>query len=138
MAKFNLKKSFKLNKKGLFLLFLAVILMTHFGFVMTTGGEGLFGAPVKFMEGMGNVAEFGKGDIPKGDEDKYVLKSAIVPPVCPKCPDVQACPSQKKCPPCPACARCPEPSFECKKVPNYNSANDDYLPRPVVNDFSSF
>ena len=42
------------------------------------------------------------------------------------------------CPPCPPCARCPEPSFECKKVPNYNSANDDYLPRPVVNDFSSF
>lgn len=138
MAKFNLKKSLKLNKKGLFLLFLAVILLAHFGFVLTTNGEGLFGNPVSFTEGMGGTAEYNESDIAEGDEDKYVLKSSIVPPVCPKCPDVQACPAQKKCPPCPACARCPEPAFECKKVPNYNSSNDDYLPRPIVNDFSRF
>lgn len=43
-----------------------------------------------------------------------------------------------KCPPCPACARCPEPAFECKKVPNYNSSNDNVLPRPVLNSFSQF
>ena len=48
-------------------------------------------------------------------------------------------PSSEKCPPCPACARCPEPAFECKKVPNYNSAgSSQYLPMPVVSDFSSF
>ena len=47
--------------------------------------------------------------------------------------------SAEKCPPCPACARCPEPAFECKKVPNYNSAGSSkYLPMPVVSDFSSF
>jgi hypothetical protein len=46
--------------------------------------------------------------------------------------------SQEKCPPCPACARCPEPSFECKKVPNYNAINDNYLPTPVLSDFSQF
>ena len=42
------------------------------------------------------------------------------------------------CPPCPACERCPEPSFECKKVPNYSAVNSSYLPIPVLNDFSTF
>ena len=76
--------------------------------------------------------------IPQGDEDLYILKSQVVPPVCPACPSSSACPRQEKCPPCPACARCPEPSFECKKVPNYNAINNEYLPIPVLNDFSTF
>jgi hypothetical protein len=77
--------------------------------------------------------------IPAGQEDMYILKSEIVPPVCPACPTSTACPRQEKCPPCPACARCPEPAFECKKVPNYNAAaGNDSLPTPVLNDFSSF
>lgn len=60
-------------------------------------------------------------DIPKGQEDLYILKSEIVPPVCPKCPSViQNCPKQEKVQPCPPCGRCPEPQFTCKKVPNYN------------------
>ena len=46
---------------------------------------------------------------------------------------------KEKCPPCPACERCPEPAFKCKKVPDYNSsASDNYLPMPVLNDFSTF
>lgn len=76
--------------------------------------------------------------IPAGDEDLYILKSQIVPPVCPACPSSASCPRQEPCQPCPPCARCPEPSFECKKVPNYSANNDQYLPRPVLNDFSSF
>jgi hypothetical protein len=108
--------------------------------------------------------------IPSGQEDLYILKSEIVPPVCPMCPAASSYPRQEKCPPCPACARCPEPSFECKKVPNYNainssdtpnygdiygnssgygsgynnsynmstSSNDQYLPQPVLSDFSQF
>lgn len=76
--------------------------------------------------------------IPSGDEDLYILKSQIVPPVCPACPSSATCPRQEPCQPCPPCARCPEPSFECKKVPNYAANNDQYLPRPVLNDFSSF
>ena len=46
----------------------------------------------------------------------------------------------KKCPPCPACARCPEPSFDCKKVPNYsvNSNGSMSVPRPVLADFTQF
>ena len=43
------------------------------------------------------------------------------------------------CPPCPPCDRCPEPSFSCEKVLNYRSPNvGNYLPLPVLNDFSSF
>ena len=77
--------------------------------------------------------------IPYGKEDLYILKSEVVPPVCPVCPaSTASCPRKEKCPPCPACARCPEPSFDCKKVPNYNSMNEDFLPQPVVSDFSQF
>lgn len=76
--------------------------------------------------------------IPPGDEDLYILKSQVVPPVCPACPSNASCPRPKPPPPCPPCARCPEPSFECKKVPNYQSINESYLPRPILNDFSSF
>ena len=79
-----------------------------------------------------------RSQIPHGKEDLYILKSEIVPPVCPACPVSTAYPRQEKCPPCPACARCPEPSFECKKVPNYNAMGSDQLPMSVLNDFSSF
>jgi hypothetical protein len=48
---------------------------------------------------------------------------------CPSCPTPQ---------PCPPCGRCPEPSFDCKKVPNYSSTNSEYLPMPVLSDFSQF
>jgi hypothetical protein len=81
--------------------------------------------------------------IPPGQEDLYILKSEVVPPVCPKCPSFfgmggSKYKDPKKCPPCPACARCPEPSFECKKVPNYNAVNNMTLPVPVLSDFSTF
>lgn len=85
-----------------------------------------------------NGAGIPRSSIPPGQEDLYILKSEIVPPVCPACPQPAACPREEKCPPCPPCARCPEPAFECKKVPNYSSANDEYLPRPVLADFSQF
>jgi hypothetical protein len=85
--------------------------------------------------------------IPGGQEDLYMLKSEIVPPVCPACPAMKCNVSdsngggsggEKKCPPCPPCARCPEPAFECKKVPNYDSVNDNAFPRPILNSFSQF
>lgn len=83
-----------------------------------------------------------KSQIPPGDEDLYILKSQVVPPVCPRCPEpIVQCPDKfdsTKCPPCPPCARCPEPAFECQKVPNYKAFNPDYMPIPVLNDFSSF
>jgi len=76
--------------------------------------------------------------IPRGDEHLYILKSEVVPPVCPVCPTTCNTTRKEPCPACPPCGRCPEPSFECKKVPNYNAINDSYLPVPVLNDFSSF
>jgi len=81
----------------------------------------------KFLSERGGVRRV---DIPENDNHLYVLKSSIVPPVCPKCPQQSACPRQKPCPACPACSRCPEPAFTCKKVPNYSSTNSQYLPLP--------
>jgi hypothetical protein len=80
-----------------------------------------------------------KGQVPKGDEDLYILKSSIVPPVCPKCPDINVCPNlDKTVPPCPPCGRCPTSSFKCKKVPDLKSSNTGYLPQPILTDFSQF
>lgn len=80
-------------------------------------------------------------EIPDGEEDLYIRKSEVVPPVCPACP-VNEIPRQKPCPPCPACARCPEPAFECKKVPSYATNSEgmqsSLVPRPVLADFSQF
>lgn len=76
-----------------------------------------------------------------GTEDLYILKSQVVPQVCPACNNYSSSTSKKEkeiCPPCPACARCPEPSFECKKVPNYKSMDSQNLPFPILNDFTSF
>ena len=94
--------------------------------------------------------EMRKKNIPKCDSDLYILKSEIVPPVCPKCPDV--CPKKAKCPPCPPCGRCPSAPFKCKSVPNYDMSEEDLMPsplamstdpknggpRPLLTDFSSF
>jgi hypothetical protein len=78
--------------------------------------------------------------IPPGSEDLYILKSEVVPPVCPACPTLPCNVKGEKesCPPCPACARCPQPNFECKKVPNYDALAEEYIPVPVLNDFSQF
>ena len=83
-----------------------------------------------------------RSQIPPGEEDLYILKSQVVPPVCPACPNpIVQCPDKvdtTKCPPCKPCGRCPEPAFDCKKVPNYNAFNPDYMPVPVISDFSGF
>ena len=75
------------------------------------------------------------------DPSKYILKSEIVPPVCPKCPESRSCPRQKPCPPCKPCGRCPEPAFTCKKVPNYSVSRvgtNNILPMPQLNSFAAF
>lgn len=112
---------------------------------------------------MANPKGIPKSEIPEGEEDLYILKSQVVPPVCPACPVSATVPREKPCPPCPPCARCPEPAFECKKVPNYDSssaaqflpstpfmaksdshATSGYIsrsqnqPRPMLTSFSSF
>jgi len=84
-----------------------------------------------------------RNQIPSGQEDLYILKSQVVPPVCPACPPpIVKCDQKEvdnsKCPPCPPCGRCPEPAFDCKKVPNYGAFNQNYMPVPVLNSFSTF
>jgi hypothetical protein len=88
-----------------------------------------------------------RNQIPAGQEDLYILKSQVVPPICPAVPPpIVKCDcangggefDHSKCRPCPAPERCPEPSFECKRVPTYKAFNQDYMPVPVLNDFSTF
>jgi hypothetical protein len=86
-----------------------------------------------------------RNQIPAGEEDLYILKSQVIFPNCPACPNpIVKCPKKdevddtSKCPPCPPCARCPEPSYECKKVPTYKAFNPDTMPIPVLNSFSTF
>ena len=90
---------------------------------------------------LSNQSPIYRSSIPAGQEDLYILKSQVVPPVCPQCPSVEVNESilKEKCPPCPPCARCPEPNFDCKKVPNYSLGNQNkFLPMPILNDFSTF
>lgn len=135
----------KISMGMILLVIVCVILLLY------VANDGIFiGSPWatrEALENMSSSVNSGNGDssgipasqIPEGQEDLYVLKSSIVPPVCPKCPDISItdCPKNNKCPPCPACARCPEPNFECKKVPVYNP-NNSLLPMPVLADFSQF
>jgi len=95
----------------------------------------------KKQMGYGSADGIKRDQIPPGEEHLYVLKSEIVPPVCPKCPEVKSskggkgggdCCKKQKCPPCPRPQRCPEPAFTCKKVPNYDAAAvDNVLPSPM-------
>lgn len=144
----------RLQKIHLFIIILLVIIASSFGFVVreymqnrevvTLGDDGL--DREKESESIWNRRRGGGGiprsEIPEGDEDLYILKSQVVPPVCPKCPDSRTCPRPKPPPPCPPCARCPEPAFTCKKVPNYNAISasraNGILPLPQLNSFAAF
>lgn len=100
--------------------------------VTTSDGRVIYATPQNTINGIPGRS------IPPGQEDLYILKSQVVPPVCPACPTViNNCTGKEKCTPCPPCGRCPEPSFECVKRPTYKSDNP-YLPVPVLADFSSF
>ena len=37
-----------------------------------------------------------RSQIPEGNEDLYILKSQVVPPVCPVCPPIMSCPKEKE------------------------------------------
>ena len=146
----------KLDKTAIFILLLGVLVLASLGFTIKESFESnndtdSTGNRVnQALQKGSNYDPFGdasiqsalpkgiaKSQIANGKEDLYILKSEVVPPVCPKCPDVRNCPRPKPCPACPSCARCPEPAFECKKVPTYSSTNSR-LPRPFLNDFSQF
>jgi hypothetical protein len=100
--------------------------------ISTDDGRVVYATPQNTVNGIPGRS------IPPGQEDLYILKSQVVPPVCPACPTIiNKCTGKEKCPPCPPCGRCPEASFECVKRPTYK-ADNPYLPVPVLSDFSSF
>lgn len=76
-----------------------------------------------------SIASVPKSGIPMGNEDLYILRS-----------EVASLLNKPSTAPCPPCGRCPEPSFSCKKVPNYNNVHSEnnILPKPVLSDFSTF
>ena len=52
-------------------------------------------------------------------ENLYILKSQIVPPICPACPTQVGCADTTgRCPACPPCERCPDPT-DCETVVDY-------------------
>lgn len=123
-----------LKKKQTQHLLLSVLLLFVVGWIASSSGV---------MEGFSTNEPKGvkKQDIPDGDEDLYILKSEIVPPVCPQCPEPVVI-EKKDCPPCPACERCPEPSYKCEMIPNYDAdvgfGDGNQMARPFLNDFSQF
>ena len=117
----------KLHKIHIFmLLLLALVLCPILG--GTCHREGLHNQEPKQEKVNRSLHSVKRNEIPKGNEDLYVLRKDVV--------SLLKNSSERPCPPC---ERCPEPSFECKKVPNYSSiAVDEYMPKPVLNDFSTF
>ena len=72
-------------------------------------------------------------NLQEGYADKYILKSKIVPPVCPKCPDlINTCENKQRCPPCPGCKRCPDYGVDVNdRAASYNGGfSDSVLPIP--------
>lgn len=129
----------KLTKLSVFVIIMLSLFALHLQFSLKETFSNYEGMVSGNSNGtmMGTVSDdvkaIEKKDIPPGKEDLYILKSQIVPPVCPRCPDViQNCP-KTECQPCKPCGRCPEPAFECKKVPNYNVLNDNSSVRPHSN-----
>ena len=153
-----MKRFFQIKNIAILLLLVGVLLMALLGekFYDRMIREGMTNSDSDSSSGNGNVnvadytnnvdnSSLDNEEPLEMEGDKYMLKSHVVPPVCPKCPDfvLNAKELRKKmkesCPPCPPCARCPEPSFDCKKVPNYTSSSvDNYLPKPMLTDFSNF
>lgn len=102
--------------------------------------------------------------IPPGEEDKYILKTQIVPPVCPRCPSICSSDSENQQPACPSCGNPGKsgPNNKCIDPPTSNPSadisptnaydainnptdkysqyrhNTSFLPVPVVSDFSKF
>ena len=83
--------------------------------VSSTSYNGLYGSATKYTGPQGNSVTTVSGNgvpasqIPPGDEDLYILKSQVVPPVCPACPSNASCPRPEPPPPCPLVQDAPNP-----------------------------
>lgn len=125
----------KIKKLHLFLIIIGALLLGSLGFTIREGFDAVRDDLAQLNQDNSDDNGYDNSD----DNGDYVLKSSIVPPVCPKCPQRTSCPRKEACPPCPRPKRCPEAPFECKKVPNYASAStSSNLPLPMLNSFSQF
>jgi hypothetical protein len=85
-----------------------------------------------------------KNMIPPGQEDLYILKSQIVPPVCPSCPqpllkcDDNKSDSNNSNNSNYSCGSNQQIPYEYKQVPDYSAMSANQMPMPVLNDFSTF
>ena len=141
-------KPIKLEMIHLFLLFLLFMIIAPMITPLVEGLDSMGEKKAerakqdKVTENMNEDADIPDFKDKKWNDNNYMLKSQMVPPVCPACPAKCDNVREKPCPPCPPCERCPEPAFTCKKVPNYDvntkEVNDRYLPKPVLTDFSEF
>ena len=89
-----MKLKLKLTNLHLFLILLFVLIISALGFNIVEG-----------MQDNSTSSALPKGikreQIPEGSEDLYILKSEVVPPVRPKCPDIKSeCKDVKRMPTC--------------------------------------
>lgn len=120
----------KLTLIHLALIVIGVLMLVNLGYSVKEG-----------MESQGANSTDNKKTEDEEDEDKYILKSQIVPPVCPKCPDVTVCPSKEA-----PTGWVPQPFVNKDYSTGYNVAPGSgsgpltpaYEPRPMLTDFSQF
>lgn len=121
----------KLTLIHLALIVIGVLMLVNLGYSVKEG-----------MESQKKKKKHTYDEDDKPDDDKYILKSQIVPPVCPKCPDVTVCPNNSSAP----TGWVPQPFVNKDYSTGYNVAPGSgsgpltaaYEPRPMLTDFSQF
>jgi len=122
----------KLTLIHLALIVVGVLMLVNLGYSVKEG-----------MESQGylnNDKDEDEKEEDEDDKDKYILKTQIVPPVCPKCPDVTVCPNNG------GGSWVPSPFANRDYNSQYNVAPGSgsgpiasaYEPRPMLTDFSQF
>jgi hypothetical protein len=122
----------KLSLIHLALIVIGVLMLVNLGYSVKEGME---------SQGYLNKKDEDKEE-DEDDKDKYILKTQIVPPVCPKCPDVTVCPNNSNAP----TGWVPQPFANKDYNSQYNvapgsgsgSLTSAYEPRPMLTDFSQF
>ena len=120
----------KLTLIHLALIVIGVLMLVNLGYSVKEG-----------MESQGylnNDTDEDEKEEDEDDKDKYILKTQIVPPVCPKCPDVVACPNNSNgWVPSPFANRDYNSQYNISPAPGSGSG-PTYEPRPMLTDFSQF
>ena len=121
----------KLTLIHLALIVIGVLMLVNLGYSVKEG-----------MESQGYLNNDKDEDEKEDDRDKYILKSQIVPPVCPKCPDVTVCPNNSSAPsgwvPSPFANRDYNSQYNVAPGSGSGPIASAYEPRPMLTDFSQF